>query len=252
MNDMQRANMWKRIAAFVLDIILLATLAVGFSVAVSAIAGYDRTQARLNDYYAQYEQTWNITFDLSQEEYEALSEEEAERYAAAYQALISDEEAMYTYNLVVNLTLVITSLGIFFAFLALEFAVPLFFGNGQTVGKKIFGVCVMYVNSVKITPPGLFIRSVLGKYTIETMIPVLIMLMIYFNTIGVLGMGILGLILLLQIILLVATRNRTPIHDLLANTVVVDMASQRIFASEAEMLEYRKKIHAEAVAKEPY
>ena len=63
---------------------------------------------------------------------------------------------------------------------------------------------------------------------------------------------VLGLILLLQLILLAATSNNSLIHDLISDTVVIDMASQRIFDSESELIEYEKKIHAESVAKSPY
>ncbi len=87
----------------------------------------------------------------------------------------------------------------------------------------------------------LFIRAVLGKYTIETMIPVLIIIMIYFGSIGIIGPVVLGLILLLQLILLAATSNNSLIHDLISDTVVIDMASQRIFDSESELIEYEKE-----------
>jgi len=76
--------------------------------------------------------------------------------------------------------------------------------------------------------------------------------MIYFGSIGIIGPVVLGLILLLQLILLAATSNNSLIHDLISDTVVIDMASQRIFDSESELIEYEKKIHAESVGKSPY
>ena len=79
-----------------------------------------------------------------------------------------------------------------------------------------------------------------------------IIIMIYFGGIGILGVIILGLIVLLQLILMAATSNNSPIHDLISDTVVIDMSSQRIFDSESELIEYEKKIHAESVAKSPY
>ena len=68
-----------------------------------------------------------------------MTEAQKETYDAAYDALIADEEAMKAYNMMVNLTLVITTCGILLAVLLWELLIPLFLGNGQTLGKKIFG-----------------------------------------------------------------------------------------------------------------
>ena len=42
------------------------------------------------------------------------------------------------------------------------------------------------------------------------------------------------------------------IHDLMANTIVVDMSSTRIFETNEEMIEYVKEKAAEQAAKEIY
>ena len=88
--------------------------------------------------------------------------------------------------------------------------------------------------------------------TIETMIPVLIIILIYFNSIGLMGLIVLCAELLLQIILFFATKTNSLIHDILASTVCVDMASQMIFASEHELIEYKKRLSAEKAARSPY
>jgi uncharacterized RDD family membrane protein YckC len=138
------------------------------------------------------------------------------------------------------------------AFLLLEFLIPLLLGNGQTVGKKVFGVAVMREDSVKLSPVLLFIRAILGKYTIETMVPVLIILMIYWGVLGFFGTVILFGMLILQLVLLFSTKERSAIHDKLAHTVAVDYASQKIFDTPEAMLAYKKRIHAEQVASEQY
>jgi hypothetical protein len=71
--------------------------------------------------------------------------------------------------------------------------------------------------------------------------------MIFFNTIGIVGMLILGLILLVQIILRITTHTNSCIHDVLAKTVAVDMQSQLIFDTEEELIAYKNKVHAEKV-----
>ncbi|MGN0505947.1 MAG: RDD family protein [Lachnospiraceae bacterium] len=244
--------MWKRVSAFLFDGILLGILTVGFAFIFSTIFRYDNYNKLLNEAYAGYEAKYGIVFEITEEQYNSMSAEESEKYNSAYAELIADSEAMYAYNMVVNLTLVITTLSILFSYALLEFVVPLLLGNGQTLGKKVFGIGVMRTDGIRVTPPLLFIRTILGKFTIETMIPVLILLMIYFNTIGIVGTLILGLILLLQIILLIATDTNSLIHDLLAKTVVIDLASQMIFADEEEMIAYKKKVHAEKAARQTY
>ena len=250
--DLQKASMWKRVSAFLFDFILLAIAAAGFAFLLSAVFGYDKHNTVLEDAYAKYESEYGVVFDISQEEYMQLSSEKQAAWNEAYQALIKDNEAMYSYNMVINLALAISSLAILFAYLALEFFIPIKFANGQTLGKKIFGVAVMRTDGVRVTAPLLFIRTILGKFTIETMIPVLICIMIFFNTIGIVGMLILGLILLLQIILIISTHTNSCIHDVLAKTVVVDMASQLIFDTEEELIAYKNKVHAEKVARQTY
>ena len=98
----------------------------------------------------------------------------------------------------------------------------------------------------------LFVRSILGKYTIETMIPVLLLVMLYFGTVGLPGTLVLLLILLLQIIVIGVTKTNSAIHDLLSGTVVVDFHSQKIFDTTDELIEYKKVLAAERAARQNY
>lgn len=246
--DLQKASVWKRISAALFDSILLGILVVGLAFFFSVIFRFDSHNTALQEAYGTYEKAYGIVFEMTAEEYQNMTEEEQQVYFEAYDALITDKDAMYHYNMVLNLTLVIASLSILLGYILSECVVPALLGNGQTLGKKIFGIGVMRTDGIKVTGPLMFIRTVLGKFTIETMIPVLILIMIFFNSIGVVGMFILGLILLLQVVLLIATHTNSLIHDILAKTVVVDMASQMIFDSEQELIEYKRKIHEKQVA----
>jgi len=110
----------------------------------------------------------------------------------------------------------------------------------------------MRVDSVRLTTIQLFIRTILGKFTIEIMIPVLLVLMLFFNIIGIVGLFVLAGLLLLQVILLGVSKSNLAIHDHLAGTVVIDMASQRIFDTTEDLVEYQKRIAAEKSARQPY
>lgn len=257
MLDLQKASMLKRISAFILDVILLAVAITGFAFFLSAVTGYDSYRERLSDievsYWAQYGvEDPNNDKSISLSEYEAFTDEQKKNYELASVALSKDAEAKRANEMIVNLTLVITSISILLGYLLLEFAVPLMFKNGQTIGKKIFGIALMRNDGVKINTVMLFVRTVLGKYTIETMVPVFLIIMILFFGAGIVGLAVLLLIGVLELVMLCITKTRSCIHDLLAYTVAVDMQSQMIFESPEALLEYKKKLHADVVADSDY
>lgn len=252
MVDLQKASVWKRISALLLDGILLSILTVGFAFLLSLAIGYDAHSARLARYYSDYETEYGITFSISQEEFASLDEAAQQRYEAAYAALAEDAGAAQTFAEVMRLTILIITFGVLLGMLALEFFVPLLFKNGQTLGKKVFGLAVVRHDCVRLAPLLLLVRTLLGKYTIETMIPILLLFLIFFGGLGFVGLAVLAALLVLQVGLVAGTRNNSAIHDLLAQTVVVDMASQMIFDSEQELLAYREQMQAERAARNPY
>ncbi len=250
--DLQKASMLKRISAAILDGILLVIAICGFALLLSAVLGYDGYNRQVDQAYAKYEAQFGVKFEISAEEYAAMTEAERSLYQKAYEALTADQDAMHAYSMVLTLTMLIATVSILLSYVLLELVIPLILGNGQTVGKKVFSLAVIRVDGVKLPPMQLFIRTILGKYTLETMIPVYIVIMLMFNLIGLLGTLILGAIALLQVILLAATKTRSAIHDKLAGTVVVDMTSQMIFRTSEDLLAYQKRIHEEEVARKPY
>lgn len=250
--DLQKAGIWKRIAAWMFDGILMCVLAVGCGALLSFLLGYDGYSQTFDNAYAQYEAEYGVVFEISQETYQEMSEDERLNYDAAYQALVANEDAMYAYNMMLNLTMVITTVGILLAILVLEFIVPLLLGNGQTVGKKIFSLCLIRNDGVKVNNLQLFARTILGKFTIETMIPVYILLMLFWGTMGLAGTLILLALLIAQTVCIAVTRTNSAIHDLLAGTVVVDFSSQMIFRSTEDLISYQKKVAAERAARQTY
>lgn len=217
--DLQKAGLWKRIAAWMFDAILTGILAVGFGVLLSVLLGYD-------SYSQQVE--------------------------AAYDALVADTEAMHAYNMTVSLSLVITSLGILAALLLWEFAIPLWLGNGQTLGKKIFSLGLVRNDGVKLNTAQLFARTILGKYAVETMIPVFVLIMLFLGFVGLDGTLVLFALALAQILCLALSRTNSAIHDFLAGTVVVDITSQMIFRTTEDLIAYKKRIAAEQASRKPY
>ncbi len=250
--DLQRASMWKRISAWLLDAILLCVVATAMALLLSSVLNYDSYSQQLDARYAHYEAEYGVSRDVTQAEVDAMSPDELAAMEAASLALSEDAEAMYAYTMMLQLIILIVSIAILLAYLVLEFFVPLAFRNGQTVGKKVFGIGVMRQDGVRVNGICMFIRTVLGKYAIETMIPVMMALMLFFGSVGEIGWVIVGVILILQIFFLATTRERCLIHDKLATTVAVDLASQMIFSSTEDLIAYKQKVAAEKAANQVY
>lgn len=250
--DLQKASIWKRLSAWLFDGMMVAMLAVGFGFLLSGLLGYNGYNEKVQQAYAKYEAEYGINFEITQSEYQAMSDSQRQNYDAAYQALTTDQDAMWAYSMVLRLTLVMTSLGIFLAVLVWEFVVPLRLGNGQTLGKKIFGLCLIRNDGVRVNNLQLFTRAILGKFTVETMLPVYILVMVFLNAMDVTGTMVLGGLLIAQLVCLAVTRTNSAIHDLLAGTVVVDSGSQMIFRTTEDLIAYQKKVAAERAARQTY
>ncbi|MBQ9794409.1 MAG: RDD family protein [Clostridia bacterium] len=247
MLDLQKANLWKRISAALLDLILLFILAVGAALLLSYMLDYDGYAKQLEDRYTAVEREYGLSLDLTEEEYNALSEGERETYDKALNALNEDQTAAYAYGMMINLSFLMITFSILIAYLLLEFLVPLLFGNGQTFGKKIFGIAVMQSDGVKLSSILLFARTVLGKFAVETMVPAYIILMIFLGFLGFGGTLLIGILLAVQLFLFAFTKGHTLIHDKLSQTVTVDLASQMIFDTREELVAYKTKLHKEQI-----
>lgn len=251
-DDLQKASMWKRISAGLFDGILLAAVAVLCAWLISVAVNYDARNQALADVYARYEEAYGVDFNAAVNAYDSLSEEEIAQIDTAYAALSADENALYAYEMLLRLTLIIVTLGILLAYVIMEFTIPMLLGNGQTFGKKIFGIGLMHQDFTQIKGTSLFIRTILGKYTIETMIPVLLMLMMAYGAVGIVGPAIILVLLVVEIVMIIATRTNALIHDQISSTVCVDIASQRIFATREDLIAFKQRMHADKASRQPY
>ncbi|MDE7406145.1 MAG: RDD family protein [Clostridiales bacterium] len=278
MFELRKIGIVRRASAALLDVILLVVLTTGFMFILSLICNYSANEklsykyhdewegfrkayvAEVAEYYGyDYKTTGNnytITKDGKKSSLSALmtslSDSKGQDAAtkAAYDAsleLTPAEKVNWQSEYVYNLLFMMTSIGLLLAYITLEFVLPIIFKNGQTVGKKVFGICLIRPNCVKINNLSLFARTILGKYAIETMFPVLLVFLFIFGGIGILALILLAALALLNIVLFFATKNRTPIHDLLACTVAADMRVQMIFQTEDELVEKKALAHRELV-----
>lgn len=250
--DLQKASTLKRLSAFLLDIIVLAIIATLFCFIISAITGYDGYIKKYNSYQEQYEKEYDVSFDITEDEFNEMDKKQQKKWTDARTAFIKDEVVLECYGKIIDLTIAIFSIGIFLAFIASEFVVPLLLKNGQTIGKKIFSIAVMRTDSVRISSISLFTRTVFGKYAIETMVPLYVMIMLWFRKADLFTVLLLFALIIAQVITFFVTKTNSLLHDLLSDTVVVDMSSQMIFESKEAMMEYKNARHLEEVNNSSY
>lgn len=257
MYDLQKASVWKRMSAALLDFIMLIIVITGSAYFLSNVTGYNNYSAQLNERYEWYEEEYDIDIseiqNMSKEQFDALSEEKINTIKEVEAAFSKDEVLIRAYNMVQSLMLVMVTLGVLIAYLILEVLVPLILGNGQTIGKKVFGIGVMRIDGVKLTPFLLFVRAILGKYTIETMIPIVFVLLSLSDPSWMLiTLIILVLIPIIQIVLMVVSKTNSTIHDKLSSTVTVDLASQMIFETQEDLLKFKEEKAKEAANEAEY
>ena len=274
MLDLQKATMSNRISAFLTDLIALFVVAIGISNVFANVVGYDAKSEQLNAVYAEYNQIYiydafNATYGTeigpySNDQIDNMIKEDQATYLDWYKQQVElanvelnkNTEAKELYGVVVNLSIFNVMISILVGYALLEFLVPLLFKNGQTIGKKIFGIGLMRADGLKLSPLQLAIRTFLGKYTIETMIPALVFMAMYFSNMSgdlvLIGLAVVAAIVISECIVFFKSEMTHFIHDTMAMTVCVDIKSQLIFETEEELIAYKEKVAAENAGKIGY
>ena len=253
---LQKADLWKRISAYLLDVLIIFIVAVASTLVFMSAFKYDSYLTKLADKQAAYELEYGIDLNISQEDYNNLSPADKqaydEKYTALNDALTKDKEVAQLYTGIATVCIVSIALGLLVANGIVYFAIPLFFKNGQTLGKKCFGLAVVRSNAVKISTPVLFARTFIGQYAIETLFPMFLLVMTVLGFLGTVGLVTLGMFVVLEVIVMIMSHTNSTIHDLLSDTVVVDLASQEIFQSYEALVEHQKAEAAKKASETDY
>lgn len=254
--EIEKASLWKRFAAALLDLILVVIIVTGMFATLAGIFQFDSHLDKMEEVYNRYTAEYQLDPDMTEEKWEAMPEAERnaynERQDAANKALQTNQADMQIYVDVMVALLLIITVAVLVAMLLLEFVVPLLFGNGQTVGKKIFSLCVVRQDSVRIKPLQLFVRTIIGRFAIETMIPVCVAIMYFMGFMNLFTLLLLAALVIAEIAILIVTKNNCMLHDLMAGTAVADYSCQRIFYCTEDMVEYQKKLEAERENRKNY
>lgn len=209
----------KRLLAWFIDTTLMVTLILAFALLFSSMMQTDSYGETFEERYAHYEGLYGVDFDISEEQYNALSEEELARYNEAYSALTSDPEVSEVYNRLYRRALTGIELSFLLSYLIIDFLLPLLFKNGQTIGKRLLGLAVTRRDGSQVSTITLLSRTVLGKFVLEALIPVMVVFSFFFSSIGLISILFVAAILIANIVLLF--KKGTQLHDLMADTMVV-------------------------------
>ena len=285
MFELRKIGIVKRVSALLLDAILLAVLTTGFMFILSLICKYDRQQERATQYFEEWEDfrkeyvgavadyygfvykengddytvekdgqasSLDAVMDKLEKsqgefDYDKLGAEKVAEAYGVYLTLTPVSKVNAQYRYVYSLLFMMISVGVLLSYIVLEFIIPIIFKNGQTVGKKVFAIALVRPDCVKISNLSLFTRTILGKFAIETMFPILLIFLLLFGGLGWLAVILFAAITILNIVLFFATKNKTPIHDVLASTVAVDLKLQMIFQTEDELIQKKTLEHKESV-----
>ena len=243
MSDFFKASPIKRIAAYLIDLILLLAITAGIAVGIGSARDYSGQMDALTAHYDRYEQKYGIELDgITQEEYQALSQKEKDNYEKAYAEMDADDEARYTLNMIVFIRLVALGVGSLVGYLILEVMLPLIFKNGQSLGKKALGLCVMHKDHVRVGVMQVILRAIVGKNFVGTLIPLALLMLPNFSIWIISGSTIVAVIAMTQAFIVLMSQANCGIHDKLFHTVVADFNQQYIFDSIDERRAYDREL----------
>ena len=287
MFELRKIGLVKRFSALLLDAIMLLVLTTGFMFIISLICNYDREQGLATQYYNEWNEyrkeyaldvcdyygyayqeteydeftvkkdgvdsTLNAVWDKLLADEGNYEGDKADKLTEAYDKFVNeltpDNVVNAQYRYAYSLLFMMISIGVLLAYVVLEFVIPIIMKNGQTIGKKVFGIGVVRTDCVKMSNLMLFMRTFVGKFAIETMFPILLVILFLFGSLGILAIILFAAITILNIAMFFATKNKTPIHDMIAGTVTVDIKLQVIFDSTEDMIARKTLQHTEEVEK---
>ena len=229
---LQKAPFFKRLLALMLDWIFIVILTFTCVIPISLLLKVNEYSEKFDQYYSEYEKKYGVDFDLTEEQFNAMTEEELKLYEEAYNALTSDEEANKVHDALFKRMLGSIELAILAGYLVMDVLFPLMLKNGQTLGKRILNLALVHNDGEPTNILTILHRTVIGKFVIETSIPALAVISLFMGSLNLLGLFFAAVILIVDIILLI--KKNQVLHDILANTVVVVCPASAIRTKKQE------------------
>lgn len=212
--------MFRRFGAFIVDLCLVIFLTVMIALPLRGVSGYTAASEKMDAIFNSIASQHGVDINITNQQYNALSEEEKLAVDAALKDISENEEAAELYSKTVKLTMIITFASLFVAVVILELVLPLIFKNGQTIGKKLMRLEVRRRDGSSVNFVTLLLRSISGKFFLDYGLPVFFFFSMLYANAG--RIPLVGLLLLAtaQIVSIAVTSDRRALHDILAGTYV--------------------------------
>lgn len=250
MLEFHKAKPIKRLAAYLIDLILLVAITAGAWMAIYSATDYSHYDEQFRGYIDQYAQKHGVDLNITNDEIQNYPEDVQEKYNQALLDLNDDPQAMAAYAQKAKIDLLSAMVSFFAAYVILEVMIPLILKNGQTVGKKIMGLCVMHKYHVRVGVMQIIYRAVLGKYFIETLIPAALLILKNYGVLGTTASLVLSAIAMTQGFIVLMSQANCGIHDKLFKTVVADFNKQHIFDTWDDRFDFEEAYEAEMAKRE--
>ena len=233
----------KRIAAWIVDMILIIVVATGIAFLTSLIYGYDNYNNIYNEKNIQYgiyveSESGDIEFNdkkyIFYSEIEGYSEQE---YQKRVEERNKDVEFREAYAKLNTGQVIIATSGIVGSLLIFELILPICLKHGRTIGMRFFDIGYVTDEGIDVDFKTLLIRFLFGKLIVGALIPysglmLAILIPTYYTFLGL--VALIG-VPVLNILLLLLTPEKRGIHDYIAKCVPVDNACQIYFKTLEEL-----------------
>ncbi len=225
---------YKRVIALLVDFIVCIQFFAFFQFLITPILNNNfNYQGLLEEYqnklvehglgYYEFDSETNSNIYVSYEIGDGEGHITQEKYDNASATFKNDSLAMEISNKVTTISMIGTSVELFLAILPNYLLFPLLFKNGQTLGKKIMKIAITDKNGCKLRFHLLLMRNVVGLFLFDLLVSYLCIFIIN-----------IPLVILVSIAMALFSKEKRTIHDLIANTYVVDEELSIIYSSLGE------------------
>lgn len=220
------ASMKNRGAAYFVDLILFVIIFTGVLYLASFLVGYQDNLNLLEEQYIKYGVYVgnNSGYELCDTTLETCQESLKNFYAddAAIDIYLKTTESMF---LMFVVSAAISSL-------IYEFLIPIFMGNGETIGMKIMKICYVNEENYRVSHIQIFTRFLFGKFLVNLLIPIMGLFYFYISNGSLLALAVVIAIPLINLIMTFKTKNRSGIANTIGKMVVVSKEETFIFESK--------------------
>lgn len=221
-------KLYKRVVALLVDIIVCIQFFNFFQMIINPI--FDSLfhyQDVLVEYHDKMVEHGLGYYDINDEtevkiyiDYEIGEKISQEEFNEALEKFKNDSRAMEVLNKVNTLSMIGTAVTLFLAIIPNYLLFPLIFKNGQTLGKKLMKIAIVDKDGCRVKFSSLILRNIVGLYLFDLLVSYFFMLIINIPIIAIISL-LMGLF----------TKNKRTVHDLVANTYVVDEELSIIYFS---------------------